>query len=121
MKQTSDAGLATALRSVRLVKGLTQTELAARSGVDRSYISALENGRRKAPSWEIIVALARALDMSVAELLQWTEELPERPGVVHDRELEVLFSEIRRRSPRERDAVKRLMSTWLDIFNSLRG
>lgn len=120
MKETTESGLATALRSVRVVKGLTQTELAVRSGVDRSYISALENGRRKAPSWDIIVALARALDMSVAEFLQWTEDAPQTPGVPHDQELELLFSEIRRRPTKERAAMKRLITTWLDALTTLR-
>lgn len=120
MNETTDSGLATALRSVRAVKGLTQTELAVRSGVDRSYISALENGRRKAPSWDILVALARALDMSVSEFLQWTEEPPQSPDVPHDQELELLFAEVRRLPAKERAAVKRLIATWLDVLAGLR-
>lgn len=57
------------LKALREKRGLSQGELARRSGVSWSYISFLEAGKRKSPSVKIILALAGALAVSVEELL----------------------------------------------------
>ncbi len=48
------------LREARLQRNVTQEELAARGGLDVSFISRVERGLQ-APSLEVIVALAKAL------------------------------------------------------------
>lgn len=55
------------LQSARLAAGLSQVELAARSGVSRSEISAIETGKL-APSVKHALALARALGTTVEHL-----------------------------------------------------
>ena len=56
------------LRKIRTSKDMSQEELAARINVSRSYISYLESGRRY-PSIEMLIALAKALEVKPGELL----------------------------------------------------
>ena len=56
------------LRRIRINKDMSQEELAARINVSRSYISYLEGGRRY-PSIEMLIALAKALEVKPGELL----------------------------------------------------
>ena len=55
------------LRALRLQAGLTQGELAARAGVSRQLVAAVEAGRN-VPAVDAAVALARALGTTVEEL-----------------------------------------------------
>ncbi len=55
------------LREHRLASGLTQTELAARAGVSRQLIAAVEAGRNT-PAVDAALRLARALATTVEEL-----------------------------------------------------
>ena len=58
------------LKALRERKGLSQTEVAKRSGVTRFYVSQLESGLRKNPSLPVLKRLARALGVPVTELLE---------------------------------------------------
>lgn len=42
------------LRQLRAQRGITQKEMAASIGVSPAYLSALEHGRRGAPSWALV-------------------------------------------------------------------
>ena len=42
------------MRRMRAEKGVTQKQMAAALGVSPAYLSALEHGRRGAPSWPLI-------------------------------------------------------------------
>jgi transcriptional regulator with XRE-family HTH domain len=64
------------LKKYRRIAGLTQEQLALKSGVDKSLISRLERGRRQTASYESIVRLARALNLQPEELVPVK---PERP------------------------------------------
>ncbi|MDG4790388.1 helix-turn-helix transcriptional regulator [Micromonospora sp. WMMD1102] len=57
------------MRALRLETGLTQVALARRSGVDDTYISRLEAGRRVWPAIRITQALAAALNVPTDALL----------------------------------------------------
>lgn len=61
------------LREVRKEKGFTQDELSHNSGVDRSYISELENGL-KAPSILTVFSLAKVLGMKPSKLMEKIEQ-----------------------------------------------
>ena len=56
-------------KKIRLAKGLTQEELAERSGFSQQYISGLERGRRN-PTVVSLYELAQALGVNYLELLQ---------------------------------------------------
>lgn len=57
------------LKRLRQSQGISQEELAFRSGLHRTYISSLERGKRNV-SLVNIVKLARALALEPHELLQ---------------------------------------------------
>lgn len=58
------------LRTLRLSKRLTQEQLARRAKIARGYLAGLESGARKNPSLPVLRRLARALGVSVTELLE---------------------------------------------------
>lgn len=57
------------LRRERRAAGLTQVQLAARSGVAQSTIAQIEGGVRKNPHPRTLKSLAGALEMEARELL----------------------------------------------------
>lgn len=57
------------LRALRKERGLSQEALAEQSGLDRTYISGIERGRRNV-ALRNIEALASALKISIAELFR---------------------------------------------------
>ena len=61
------------LRKYRLERGMSQAELAQRAGRKRSAIGNYESGVRE-PDYDTLAALARALDVSVAQLLDDGED-----------------------------------------------
>ncbi len=66
--QTARQQFAARLRTLRTVKGITQEQLAELMGKTTEHISFLERGER-APSFEVIVDLARTLGVSVADVM----------------------------------------------------
>ncbi len=61
------------LRKAREEAGMTQEKLFLLSGVDRSYISDLENDKQK-PSLEMVFKLCLALGIKASELIARIEE-----------------------------------------------
>ena len=61
--------LATNVKRLRKATGLSQERFALEHGIDRTYISAIERGRRN-PTITIVERLAKALDVDVMELLR---------------------------------------------------
>lgn len=57
-------GIGRAIRVIRAVRGITQKELAERTGVKPSYISLLEAGKRDNPSTEFLTRLSKAICVS---------------------------------------------------------
>ena len=66
-------GLARRIRGLRERRGLTQEELAERSGISVSFASLLERGERS-PSYETLVQVAGALGVPLAELFRVEED-----------------------------------------------
>lgn len=56
------------LRRERQAAGLTQEQLAHATGVDRTYISMLENGKGS-PTLEMLFKLCKAMKISASELV----------------------------------------------------
>ncbi len=56
------------MRELREAKGLSQATLAEAAGIDTSYMSGLERGRRN-PSWTVILAIAEGLDVTPVKLV----------------------------------------------------
>jgi DNA-binding XRE family transcriptional regulator len=56
------------LEQIRKQQGLTQEQLAEKSGVDQTTISRLERGDIKRPRWEVVANLAQALKVKPEKL-----------------------------------------------------
>jgi transcriptional regulator with XRE-family HTH domain len=61
------------LRQARQAAGMTQEVLAFEAGVDRTYISYLENDQQS-PTLEMLSKLCKCLDVAVSELIRRAEK-----------------------------------------------
>lgn len=68
-----DQALGQALRSLRTRRKWSQTELALRADVDRSYLSLIELGKNS-PSVRLMFKLCDALDVAPAEFMKDVEK-----------------------------------------------
>ena len=67
-----NTAFAEALREVREQKGISQEALAAKSSLDRTYISLLDRGQRQ-PTLKSIAILANALDATLTDFARRIE------------------------------------------------
>lgn len=67
---TSLINLARNLKDYRARRGLTQKELADKAGINRSYLASLESGIQSNTSIRTVEKLAKALDVTVVDLLK---------------------------------------------------
>ncbi len=58
------------VRKLRLERGMTQEELAARTGMEQNTLSALEHGKIQLPSQPVLHALADVFELSEVDLLK---------------------------------------------------
>ena len=65
--------LGNAIRQVREDRQFSQDQISVQSGLDRSYISSVENGKRNV-SIENLQRITNALGVSLTELIQLTED-----------------------------------------------
>ncbi|PVM93797.1 helix-turn-helix transcriptional regulator [Caulobacter endophyticus] len=63
-----------ALRLLRRFKGFTQTEMAQRLGVAKSWISAIEGGK-KDPTLSLLQSYALVLDVPLSSILFFSEQI----------------------------------------------
>ena len=57
------------MKKIRLTKKMTQGDICRKLGLDRAYVSNVENGKKN-PTLLTITKLAKALGVSVDELLK---------------------------------------------------
>lgn len=81
--EPTNADLGRAIRYLRGARQLTIEVLAFRAEIHPTYLSGIERGIRN-PTWDKIVSLARALDVSVTFLVQTAEQEAEVSRVVHE-------------------------------------
>jgi transcriptional regulator with XRE-family HTH domain len=70
--------LAWNVRKLRVAKGITQEALALEAGVERAYLSKVENGDEN-PSLKMVEKLAKALEVPVAKLFAVPSSSEEEP------------------------------------------
>lgn len=68
--------LGAAIKEARKQRGLSQEALGLESGLDRTYVSSVERGKRNL-SFNSLTTLARTLEIKPSELLKRWEELTE--------------------------------------------
>lgn len=61
--------LGQAIRDLRNRSGLSQQDAATKSGINRTYLGQVENGRRN-PTFATLIWIARTLDISLVELVR---------------------------------------------------
>jgi transcriptional regulator with XRE-family HTH domain len=71
------------LKSARVNLGISQYELAKRSGISRTMIHHLENGKRN-PTLITVHALANALNLDLSKLVHNVCEIIQRPSSPDD-------------------------------------
>lgn len=64
------------IKAIRKEKGITQTDLALKAGISRTYLADIE-GNRYAPSLKILGVVAEALNLKVSDLIEDKEKDPE--------------------------------------------
>lgn len=69
--------LGRAVRQIRSERGLSQENLALDAGLDRTYVSGVERGRRN-PSYGSLLKLALALGVKVSVIVLTAEDLSEQ-------------------------------------------
>ncbi|AQX72696.1 MULTISPECIES: helix-turn-helix domain-containing protein [Dehalococcoides] len=77
------------LRKLREAQKLSLREMAAKTGVSVSYITQIENGKRKAPGPEVLKKLAPAYNVPVRELLKaagYMDDVKEFKSILSDEE-----------------------------------
>jgi transcriptional regulator with XRE-family HTH domain len=83
------------MRSLREGQKLSVREAAAKSGVSVSYITQIENERRKTPSPEVLKKLAPAYNVPVRDLLKaagYMDDIREvKPALSDEEEVERAF------------------------------
>lgn len=62
------------LKELRATRSMSQKELARRIGVSQAYVCALELGKRRNPSIEVIRSIARELEVDAALVLEALED-----------------------------------------------
>jgi len=62
-----------AIRQVREDRQLSQDQLASKAGLDRSYVSSIENGKRNV-SIQNLSKIANSLGVSLTEIVQLAED-----------------------------------------------
>lgn len=98
MKETEILGKN--IRRYRQFKGLTQTDLAKKVGLDKDAISKIELGERKNPGLKHLILIHRELDVSMEELFMEDPTTKFIKLVLSDQNIqsiERIFNEITRR------------------------
>ena len=72
-RSQAHAALGRAVRDLRGVRGISQEDLAHRSGMHRTYLGGIERGERNV-SYANLKRLARALEVPASTLLERAEE-----------------------------------------------
>jgi transcriptional regulator with XRE-family HTH domain len=107
------------VREARLRRGWQQQDVADRIGVDRGYISVIENGKRNWPQ-QYIAPLASVLGISQVEMAI-AAGLIEREGPVPERDphdpVEILCANVRQLTPDELPVV----ATYVEFLIESRG
>jgi transcriptional regulator with XRE-family HTH domain len=129
MSNSPDGGLGERLRRYRTDARLSQAELGRKAEVSAAYISELEAGAGRRPSGRVLLAIAQALDVTIAELLgreigrtdEATEALP--PGLSEFAALRNLpESDIRMLAGiRFRGEPPRTSKRWEVIYDTIRS
>jgi len=107
------------LARLRKTRGLSQEDLAARLKVSQSNVSDYERDNLRLHA-DIIVELTKILDVSADEFLG-IDEADRKPSSIRDHRLAQRLGQIEQLPKRDRDALMRTVSAYLDRASSRRA
>lgn len=73
MKRVLPINFGEKLKAIRNQRGMTIADLAEKAGITQSYISKLETGVKKDPSWKVVQSLAAALLVDISDFRDDTQ------------------------------------------------
>jgi transcriptional regulator with XRE-family HTH domain len=76
MTTTDLARLGARIRSLRTARGMPLTELAERASISKGYVSQLEGGSGANPTLDVLMRIAEALDVTIADLIHAPKAKP---------------------------------------------
>ncbi len=68
------------IRSLRNLKGWTQQELGERADINYKFLGEIERGQQN-PSFQILVKIAKALEVEILELFRFEHEISDRKQI----------------------------------------
>ena len=104
-------GLPGRLRTLRLRKGWTQTQLAEAVGVHQSHVGRFERGASQ-PTADVLRRIADIMGVTADFLLHGTAEESAR-GRLEDRELLEQFQEVEKLPQTDKEVIKSLLDAFL--------
>lgn len=120
-------GLGARLRELRHQAELSQAALARAAGISRAYLSELEADAGRRPSADVLLRLADALQVTIADLLGRTIQ-PEGPAQIPSglqefaAERGLSQDEVRMLAQiRLREGTPRTKERWAFIYNAIKG
>lgn len=106
----------------RQEKGLSQTELAERTGISRNYVSLIERGEATNISMKVINLLAETLETTSSELIGATKRVMISPSLADfGRNQELPYSSIEKLAmiPR-RGKEPTTIAEWLQLYEAIK-
>jgi transcriptional regulator with XRE-family HTH domain len=77
IKAPSKSDLGTAIRELRIARGLSIDALSHTAHMHNTYLAGIERGKRN-PTWEKLGPLAEALDITIVELARRAEQVAQK-------------------------------------------
>lgn len=96
--------LAARLKMLRIKKGKSLQQLADDVKSSKAHIWDLETGRSKNPSMELLASLAKALGVSIADLVG---ENPQGEG--EDPQVVAMYRELKDLTPEDREVIQKVI------------
>ncbi|MDA0748618.1 MAG: helix-turn-helix transcriptional regulator [bacterium] len=103
----------TRIRNIREKKGLRARDVAQKVGISRPFYTLLENGNRRLTA-DLVRKIARALDVSVAQLFGEPAPPPGTPLTLQPGDLPALRAHLRPLLGNQTNEAVDAMITWLN-------
>jgi transcriptional regulator with XRE-family HTH domain len=100
------------LKKYRTLKEISQEELAKKAGVHSTHLSRYER-MLSIPSLEVAYKIAKALDVSIDELVHGSNQSQKMEQSIKDRELLGMFKKVQVLNDKQKECMKEFMSAFL--------
>lgn len=98
----------TKVKNIRLGLGLTVGVLSQKLGVSRSYLTLIENGKRRLPR-QLVGKLAKALHLTESIVYDWYLEQELREVGITDKKSHELIKSVLKMTPKEKESLLKVL------------